>query len=229
MNTRAPGGLSRRLSRIDRWLKRCAAACRCGSWASALIEVECLEAETRGFREELWGLAAEEAEGRAGRPLRAVFFAGARALVLALIIVILIGFPLSVDQDAPFKGFGAGTGSVAVLTSTESDILDALRESLSNRNADRIVLAFDRAQDTAPESLPPGAAMAGARTAPRGGSAQVTGVQAKPETPDAAGAQVNTAASRENMREPSVEEVISLIQVGQRALRVSEPAVKIVP
>ena len=240
METREHGSVDKRLSRIDRWLKRCMAACRCGSWNSALMEIECMEAETREFREELWDIAVREAEGRVQRPLRSRVFAGVRAVVLALVMVMSIGFPLSVDQDAPFRGFGSQGNSVAVLTSTENDILEALRTSLSNRNADRVVLTFDRTKDEEAGSVSKGAAMAGDRqnrivvsgTVSRpfssrnesnlksGDSSSVEGV---------AGVSGNAAVRQTTTKEPSVEEVISLIQVGQRALRVSEPAVKIVP
>lgn len=235
METREQDGLNKRLSRIDRWLRRCAVACRCGSWNSALMEIECMEAEARGVREELWDIAAREAEGRIRRPLRVRFFAAARTIGLALVMVMLIGFPLSVDQDAPAGGFGAGGNSVAVLTSTEGDILEALRASLSDRNADRVVLTFDRARDEDAEDPPRGAASATAQPAGKGGlrprgAQNAKGV--KPENqgePSAAVTPAKTSAGREEPEEPSVEEVISLIQVGQRALRVSEPAVKIVP
>lgn len=240
METREHGGIDKRLSRIDRWLKRCMAACRCGSWNSALMEIECMEAETREFREELWDIAVQEAEGRVEKPLRSRIFAGIRAVALALVMVMSIGLPLSVEQDTPFRGFGASRNSVAVLTSTESDILEALRASLSNRNADRVVLTFDRARDEEAQTMPKGAALAEdrqnrvvvseaasrplssrkTRTLKSGDMNSVEGV---------AGAPGNTAVRQTVTKEPSVEEVISLIQVGQRALRVSEPAVKIVP
>ncbi len=61
----ADKSLERRLRRIERWLKRCMAACRCGSWSSALMEIECMEAETQGFRDDLWKTVEAEANGMA--------------------------------------------------------------------------------------------------------------------------------------------------------------------
>ncbi len=236
METREHGGIDKRLSRIDRWLKRCMAACRCGSWSSALMEIECMEAETREFREALWDIAAEEAEGKIRRPLRASAFLGARVVVLALAIVMAVGLPLSVDQDRPFGGFASRGNSVAVLTSTESDILDALRASLSNRNADRVVLTLDRTGDEETATLS-GSAVA-AEEGPSRGAVPARGVRQPGARSSKSGdvkglsavtAPADTPAQRTPPKEPSVEEVISLIQVGQRALQISEPAIKVVP
>jgi len=230
METHGYGQLDKRLSRIERWLRRCAAACRCGSWNSALMEVECMEAEAKGFREELWSIACDEAEGRVRRPIRARIFTALRVSALASVLVLSAGLPLATEQDAPRTGFGFTGNSVAVLTSTEGDILDALRESLSNRNAARVVLTISREEDDSLPAQPAGAAAAAVRPARPSVAAP-----AKADSP--ASEQITTKnsesrqepAGRASAREPSVEEVISLIQVGQRALRISEPAVRILP
>lgn len=232
METREHSHVEKKLSRIDRWLKRCAAACRCGSWNSALMEIECMEAEAKGFREELWDIAAHEAEGRVRRPLRESLYLSLRVAVLASVLVLSAGFPLSMDQDAPFKGFSGN--SVAVLTSTESDILDALRASLSNRNADRVVLTLERTEEEEPAKRQSGAAAADdwSSRAPVAARAAVRSERIA-KSKDLQGAGKGTApaspAKQTAAKEPSVEEVISLIQVGQRALRISEPAVRILP
>jgi len=229
METHGNGQLDKRLSRIERWLKRCAAACRCGSWNSALMEVECMEAEAKGFREELWSIAAEEAEGRVRRPIRARIFTALRVSALASVLVLSAGLPLATEQDAPRAGFGFTGNSVAVLTGTEGDILDALRESLSNRNAARVVLTISREEDDSLSAQPAGAAAASVRPA-----RAIAAAPAKADGPASAQTTKNSesrqeSAGRASAREPSVEEVISLIQVGQRALRISEPAVRILP
>lgn len=229
METREAGHVEKKLSRIDRWLKRCAAACRCGSWSSALMEIECMEAETKGFREELWDIAEREAEGRVRRPLRKKLFTSLRVAVLASVMVVAIGIPLSMDQDAPFRGFSGS--SVAVLTSTESDILAALRASLSSRNADRVILTLDRTEEAGPEKIQRGTAAAEDWSARKPAARSARGTKSEDLT--WAGAEKGSAsvspAGQTAVKEPSAEEVISLIQVGQRALRISEPAVRILP
>lgn len=235
METREDRHVEKKLSRIDRWLKRCAAACRCGSWNSALLEIECMEAETKGFREELWSIAAREAVGQVRRPLREKLFSSLRVVALASVMVMAIGFPLSMDQDAPFRGFS--NNSVALLTSTESDILDALRESLSNQNASRVILTIERTEGERPEKIQRGAAAAEdwpdrvpAARIPAVRNVKSPGPENLARAEEGKGtAAASPATQVVAAKEPSVEEVISLIQVGQRALRISEPAVKILP
>lgn len=216
----------KRLRRIERWLARCVEACRCGEWGSAMMEIECMEAETREFREQLWETAAGEAAGKRLRPLGKTVFAYARVIALSALFVLVTGLPLSIDQDRPFYGFQAE--SLELLTSTEGNILAALRENLSSRNTGTVVLSIELPPpDTAPEAPRPGEASA--RTVPQRRRAAV--VKVLEEAPQMTQAdqeeKKDTPAKAEDG--PSIEEVLSLIQVGQRALRVSEPAVRIVP
>lgn len=239
METQENKSIDKRLLRIERWLKRCMVACRCASWSSALMEIECMEAETREFRDDLWKIAESEAVGKPRQSLRSMVAANARVVVLAMVFVMSIGFPLSVDQDRPFQAFSGE--SIALLTSTESDILDALRESLSEHNTGRVVLTLDRSEIASASYAPRGAAVANDEANPavsgknRDAMAEKTisasrnGVSdpAKQSSPPKEPAPVKKTAGEP--REPSVEDVISLIQVGQRALRTSEPAVKVLP
>lgn len=214
--------LERRLARIDRWLKRCLAACRHGSWSSAVMEVECMEAETRQLRDELWRAAAEEAEGRKLRS-RFSLLANARVAVLALVIVLAAGLPLSLEQDLPFSRFAPE--SLVILTSTESDILDALRETLSSGNKGRVVVQIDVPEGGAQDTPQAGAAVAS--TEPPKTARPVVTIRREPQT---AIREPEVPALRDEVQaaKPSVEEVISLIQVGERALRGLEPAVRVV-
>jgi hypothetical protein len=209
----------KRLRRIERWLKRCVEACRCGAWGSAMMEIECMEAETREFRQQLWNTVASEASGKRPRPLGKAVSAYARVIALSALFVLVTGLPLAIDQDMSFYGFQAE--SLELLTSTEGDILAALRENLSSRNTGTVVLSIEL-PDAAPdaETAGPGEAAAAVQTElPRKRTAVVKVVEAAPET-----------IQEEEKAPPaetgsSVEEVLSLIQVGQRALRDSEPAV----
>lgn len=222
METREGDAVEKRLSRVEKWLSRCRAACRVSAWHSALMEIECMEAETKGVREDLWVLARNEAEGRKARSPLSAAWVCTRVVTLAAALIMALVLPLSVEQDTP--GAAVRTDTIALLTSTESEILNALRESLSNENAGRLVLTIERPAE--PENLQRGAAAALDRDEPSRPPARIAAVRApeKPATPEMAPSSKNPST-----REPSVEEVISLIQVGQRALRVSEPAVRIMP
>jgi hypothetical protein len=218
----------RKLSRIERWLKRCLSACKCSSWSSAMMEIECMEAEAREFRSELWNLVSGEGAGRPRGLFREALFVHARAVALAVALVMAAELPLSKDQDRPLQAFSGE--SIALISSTESDILAALRESLSNQNAGRVVLSIELpAPDEGLKNAGAAAAAEPEMTAP-----SREPVQAAPTTV-AFSSKENEAQSESGVEEkapdagPTVEEVISLIQIGQRALRVSEPAVRVVP
>ncbi len=216
--------LERRLRRIERWLKRCMVACRCGSWSSALMEIECMEAETQGFRDDLWKTVEAEAKGYPARSrISRVCFA-ARVAVIALVFIMAVGLPLSVDQDRPFQPFG--TDSIVLLTSTESEILSALRHSLSSANEGRVLLSVEIPEERNETSATPGAAMASdvrVEDAPVARPALRSPVPARPRV------EVVAADTPQKREGPSVEEVLSLIQIGERALRMSEPAVRGIP
>jgi hypothetical protein len=210
------GAFEKRLGRIERWLKRCARACQCGAWSSAMMEAECMEAEAREFRERLWSAALREVSGARAKPLKERIFSCVRVVSLSAVFVLAAGLPLSIDQDRPFYGFQAE--SVALLTSTEGEILSALRESLSNRNTGTVVLSIELPEAPVISDEPrPG--VAAARTTPIPARAPAVKIVEKAPEPAPVPAQTG----------PTVEEVLSLIEVGQRALRVSEPAVRIVP
>jgi hypothetical protein len=224
--------VDKRLRRIERWLKRCMAACKCGSWSSALLEIECMEAETREFRSDVWRAVEEEAGLVKHLPLRCHFFRAFRVSAIALIIVMAVGFPLSLEQDRPFEAFYGD--SLALLTSTESDILGALRESLSNLNEGRVLFSVEVPVELPATPEERGAALASAveHLPTRTGASSVrrtndTGAPAR--RPVVVRVEPDPPAQRSASGQgPSVEEVISLIQVGQRALRTSEPAVRVI-
>ena len=222
-------GICKRIDRMERWLKRCAVSCGCGAWSSALMDMECLQAEAREFRDELWTAAengARETESaRRGNRL----FATARVTLLALLFVVTTGFPLSIDQEVPFKGFRGKSESIALLTATESDIISGLRSTLSSGNVGRVILTVDLPeQRTKPEKMRGAASASGKEPSAvtvRTDKPQVakTPTQALPApTP-----KKEPASTVREVGELSVEEVVTLIQVGQRALMGTEPVIKI--
>ncbi|MDR1509637.1 MAG: hypothetical protein LBS53_08365 [Synergistaceae bacterium] len=198
------------LKRVERWFKRCAAACKCGSWNDALIEADCLEAETKGLREKLWRVIAEEHLGIRARGFGGTVFQAFKVASLALVIVMTAVMPLSVDPEANTEISAAPPASIALLTSAESDIINALRESLSSSNNGRVALTVEIPEKPPVTVGPRGAAMASETAI----SAPQPAEEDKTENPEP--------------RHPSAEEVISLIQAGQRALRVPDPAIRII-
>lgn len=200
--------IERRAERIERWLRRCVAACRSSAWSSALMEIECAEAETKGMREDLWSAAQAEADGRPAAAPATAFARAAKVAALALVFVLTLNMPLSLDQDrAPML---RESMSIELLTSTESEMLDTLRRSLSGANAGRLVVEIEVPAAPADEPLASAAeAMPTRENAPAAVPAPVKRVvlieAPKPEVKPA--------------KSPSIETVLSLMQIGERALR----------
>jgi hypothetical protein len=182
-----------------------------------------MEAEAREFRSELWQAAALSEADETHKPFTARILFGARVSLLAAIMLMAGGLPLSMDQESRFQGFQEN--SLVLLTSTESDILGALRENLSNRNAGRVLISVELPERKQDEKDGKNAASAEEAGPER---MEVLPAETKNEERPAANEALNAKAP-DAAEEPTVEEVISLIQVGQRALRVMEPAVKVLP
>lgn len=201
--------VERRARRIERWLKRCIAACGSGAWSSALMEAECLEAETRGLREDMWQAAGEEAGAeRRSRGARASMLL--RVAAAALVMLVTLDLPLSLDQDRPFDPMGG----VAVLTSSEAELLNALRTTLSSGNRGIAAITFEAAPQR--DEVKASAPIRRTRSASAAEKKAVSEVQT-----------VDTQAERP--RELSVEDVLSLVQVGERALHISDAGVRVIP
>jgi hypothetical protein len=204
-------------------LRRCVTACKYGSWSDALAEAECLEAETKGLREKIWIAAVDEAAGESRKSAARGAFTALRVAFLAMTMVLTMVIPISLDPEANSWGNPLSFESIALLTSEESDIISALRHSLSSGNRGRIVISVELPEEGPPPVEHSGAAMAadGAKPVARSVPVVVVERETEPET--------QKSVETQEARRPSIDEVISLIQVGQRALRSQEPGVRVAP
>lgn len=208
------GKIEKRACRIERWLKRCVAACKSGSWSSALMEAECLEAEARGLREDMWKAADASVRGEAPVSTMSRIALALRVAAVTFVMIAAFDLPLSTDQDRPFEMHG----EVALLTSSEADILNALRSSLSSGNrGDRVVVLQVPAQEERPTPRI-------RQTRPAAASERI----AAPEKKAVEAPEKEIKAAQEE-REISVEDVLALVQVGERALHISNAGVRVLP
>jgi hypothetical protein len=167
----------------------------------------------------LWRAITEECSGTKARIRGGTIFRTLEVGALAFIIVMTAVIPLSVDPEAKTEIASAPLESIALLTSAESDIINALRESLSSSNSGRVVLTVEIPEISPGAVAQRGVAMASEATvAVKPGSAETI-----------MKAEEDKTAEDPEQRHPSADEVISLIQVGQRVLRASDSAIKIVP
>lgn len=198
--------MTQKTARLQRWLDRLTAACDNKKWKSAVAEADCLSAELRLVREELWEKAEESAAPKRSFSFRTCASFGARSFGIAMAIVCLCTFPIAVESGKPQNIAALPTGAenkfeeFTLVTAEEKELLQMLRANLKESN-----VSVKKAE----KSLPAKPKLA-ARTAER----HITDI---PERP---------AAPRTEKIRP--EELLTLIQIGEKSLRGDTPAIKII-
>lgn len=197
--------MEKRLKRVQRWIDRCVEACRCKAWSSALAELECARAELDSASREIWEIAeGSKTESRNGWSL---FPKGSLVHVFAvtLFILLLAGAPTSTESFNPSHPVASEPGPlVEWVTADEKVLLDNLRKSLAGGTA----------------AASAGPAVSSVRSVNKGGSP----LTAKP----AASLQQQAVPVSPRVETPvQPEDLLSLIQVGQRALRPDGEGLKI--
>jgi len=205
--------LEKRISKIQKWLDRCLEACRAKSWDNALADMECANAELRNAREKLWEEIANQAVEKPGFLSRSM--PALRTGVLVAVILITSAVPLSVN-NAQLRRDVAGNEEKLVLEWVKSDehkLLMALRESLSE-NSFRQTLYTDQGPAEKSGKIEPEVSVTGSAA----GKISSTDEQKR--------LQVKENVQKQKPELP-VEEVIALIQIGERSLRDPGSAIEI--
>jgi hypothetical protein len=195
-----------RLRRIERWIERCIAAWRAGKPEAAMAELACAKAELDMAGEEMWRFCASKGHHkRAISPWRLVRPAG---VLLGVVIVLATALPLSnpplsKDQGVHIQrlGFEAPDLRLEFVTEDEGRLLNLLRESLSSTREEQ----FADFQVSEPSLSRNEKAEMTMPSRPEASSRSASGISEAP---------VSTVASS-----VPLEEFLTLVQVGERALR----------
>ena len=116
------------------------AACENKKWKSAVAEADCLSAELRLVREELWEKAEESAAPKRSFSFRTCASFGARSFGIAMAIVCLCTFPIAVESGRPQNIAALPTGAenkfeeFTLVTAEEKELLQMLRANLKESN-----------------------------------------------------------------------------------------------
>ena len=116
------------------------AACENKKWKSAVAEADCLSAELRLVREELWEKAKESAAPKRSFSFRTCASFGARSFGIAMAIVCLCTFPIAVESGRPQNIAALPTGAenkfeeFTLVTAEEKELLQMLRANLKESN-----------------------------------------------------------------------------------------------
>ncbi|MDO5563169.1 MAG: hypothetical protein Q4F74_06110 [Synergistaceae bacterium] len=198
--------MKKRIARIQRWLNRLAAACENKKWDSAIAEVDCLSAEVRDMREAISDDMVSEPQERSA-PVWGLkqSVLCLKVLAVALLIVMSTTLPLAIEADKPFSADVATAGkeksqeNLHWVTQEELELLQVLRADMSQRNNN------NNSMGLAPKSLP-------VRTSARNSRAGGAVKQEKPAK--------KTFWAK--------EDILALVQVGEKALRGESSAIIVV-
>lgn len=199
--------MTNKTARLQRWLDRLTAACENKKWKSAVAEADCLSAELRMVRDELWEKAEESVEPKRSFNFRTCASFGARSFGIAMAIVCLCTFPIAVESGKPQNIAALPTGAenkfeeFTLVTAEEKELLQMLRANLKESN-----VAIRKAEKEAPAAK--------RKLTARMVERQITDVPEKAPVP------------RADRIKP--EELLTLIQIGEKSLRGDTPAIKII-
>lgn len=204
--------MKKHIDRLHRWLGRLSAACENKKWESALAEADLLSAEVKMTREAIWDRAAGETAGERAALLNGgPVFMGARCILAAFAIVLFSTMPVSVEADRPApcgapaarKAEDAMERRLAWVTREEEDFINMLRTGLSLNNV--YTAEFE---DSIPKAASALAVPAAGRPAPQARSAS-------------AGKRAGDAVVR-------AEDILSLVRIGEKALREGSHGIKVI-
>ena len=205
--------MKKKISRIQRWLDRLSTACDTGRWDSALVEADCLSAEVREIREDLTHKLESDYCPAPGIFSRSAVAMSIKSVGIAIFIVMVSTIPLAVESERPWTAQtdtkaaqGPGDEILAWVTREEDELLRTLRSDLSGQNAGAI-------QTESVFSAP---------------VKKRTSAQAKreivvvSEIPAVRNTPVRSEAGI------SAEDLMALLQIGEKALRGDTPAIKVI-
>jgi len=205
--------MKKKISRIQRWLDRLSAACDKERWDSALVEADCLSAEVREIREDLAHMLENEQTSTAAIFSGSAVTMSIRSIGIALFIVMVSTIPLAVESERPWTPQTASVPLhnnreevLAWVTREEDELLRTLREDLSGQNIGR----------TAAQGIFSAPAKKG--TVARTPEKEII-VSEKPAVRESS---VRSEAGI------SAEDLLALLQIGEKALRGDTPAIKVI-
>lgn len=207
--------MKKNVARIQKWLDRMSSACEGKKWDSALIEADCLSAEVRKTREEILDSARCEREAKpkyvGGRRL----FVAVRTASVAFVIVLAASLPSALEADKPWqpavKTVYVKEDRLSWVTPEEEELLLSLRSEISRSE---LVMAGAAARTQA--NAPKGTVYGNAR------SSVTVKKEAVSDGSETATLEKRIANGVTN------EDLATLVQIGEKALRGSSPAIKVI-
>ena len=204
--------MKKKLERIQRWLNRLCAACESRRWDSAIAEADCLDAEVRELRKSLCSLLNDPEAAKRGVFTANTVGMSIKSMGIALFIVLASTIPLAVEADKPWVAVVSAPVTaeknnehLSWVTEEEDQLLQVLRADLSGKNK-----PFAMSAGNFPGTTPVVASAARKSVKKTETLAVKNEIEEKPD------ALVTN------------EDILALIQIGEKALRGRDSAIKIV-
>ncbi len=193
--------MEKRLERVQRWVDRCIEACRCKAWSSAIAELECARAELDSAGREIWEEASEAAVSRKPRRFRDFVGVPLQSVIVALLILFVAVGPTSMESFSASRSLSLSQPKPMVewVTADEKVLLESLRKSLSQSHVQN-------------ETVGIAAGTGSGKASVKNRNQAIKGFVEKPV------AGLPETSIQRGLSLPA-EDLLSLIQVGQRALR----------
>ncbi len=203
--------MKKKIARLQRWLDRFSAACDNSRWDSAIAEADCLSAEVRDLREDLCDLLNNQGKAKNKVFSLNAFEMSIKSIGIALFIVLASTIPIAVEAEKPLTAAAVNVAAnknsehLSWVTQEEDELLAVLRSDLSGKNK-----SFSMA---AKNFTGPSNTVASA----------VKKNKKKTETPV-----LNAAVHGKSDIGVTAEDLLALIQIGEKALRGGDPAIKVI-
>ncbi|MDR2175325.1 MAG: hypothetical protein LBO82_05240 [Synergistaceae bacterium] len=206
--------MEKRIAGIIRWLERCLEAHKAGEMESALMDVECARADMDLLRDGFWSKLDRRAAGRRRTFVAALFAALLKTALGATAVILATAAPLALPREKLGEEAAAAPGRVIFVAKAQNGLFETAAEREGARAAETEfsppkIAAAVRADAKRPEP----------KDRPLQSQAQS---QSPQEQPYRAGRD-----EKERGVNLSYENILALIQTGERALKNAAPAIEI--
>jgi len=205
--------MKKKISRIQRWLDRLSTACETGRWDSALVEADCLSAEVREIREDLTHKLESDHCPAPSIFKRSAVAMSIKSVGIALFIVMVSTIPLAVESERQWTAKteirpaqSSGEDILTWVTREEDELIRTLRADLSGQNAG---IAQTESVFSAPVKKRASAQVKKENT-------EISEMPTVRNTPERSETGI------------SAEDLLALLQIGEKALRGDAPAIKVI-
>ncbi len=208
--------MERNVRHVQRWLERCLEAYRHRRHGAALAELESARAELEIAREKL---SEEMAGAKTSSPFQTRRCC--RIAMTALVFLLALALPTARRADLKelplFSADLARRGSLRLVTEEEKALLENLRKT-------PVTASVPREQELSESFLsPPAVEAVAVRVTAKGAEGEKAPEVPEVSLPPDTSARKSDGGDSDKLKKiesaPSVEEVLSLLQTGQRALR----------